>query len=108
MMAEIYARGPITCGMESTPGFEAYTGGIYSEAVSSPTINHIVSLIGWGTDSNGNNYWIGRNSWGTAWGEEGWFRIVRGDPTHNLGIETACNFAEAILPPPPPSFGRVY
>lgn len=106
MMAEIYARGPITCGMQSTPGFEAYTGGVYSEAVAAPSINHIVSLVGWGVDDTNTPYWIGRNSWGTPWGEDGWFRIVRGDPAHNLGIETSCNFAEAILPPPPPSFGR--
>ena len=28
---------------------------------------------------------------GTYWGEEGWFRIVRG--TDNLGIEDACDWA---------------
>eukprot|EP01046_Picozoa_sp_COSAG06_P031749 COSAG06_NODE_3118_length_5830_cov_5.051649_5_plen_74_part_00 len=34
---------------------------------------------------------IGRNSWGTYWGEHGWFRIVRG--TNNLGIEANCDWA---------------
>ena len=32
-----------------------------------------------------------RNSWGTYWGENGWFRIVKG--TNNLGIEGNCQFA---------------
>ena len=30
-------------------------------------------------------YWIGRNSWGTWWGEGGWFRIKMGGD--NLNIE---------------------
>ncbi|ETO07735.1 hypothetical protein RFI_29656 [Reticulomyxa filosa] len=33
----------------------------------------------------------GRNSWGTFWGNNGYFRIVKG--TNNLGIEELCNWA---------------
>jgi len=94
MQAEIFARGPISCGIEATNNFETnYTGGIYSEYIPTPAINHVVSVVGWGLDTATNTpYWIVRNSWGTFWGETGWFRIVLGRPEYNLGIETQCSF----------------
>ena len=95
MKAEIYARGPISCGIQGTSGFEAYNGGIYSEAISTPyNLSHEVSIVGWGSD-NENEYWIGRNSWGSFWGELGFFRIQM--YSNNLGIETACNWGVPIV-----------
>ena len=48
MKAEIYKNGPIGCGMSVTPKFEKYTGGIFSEDLINPIINHEISIVGWG------------------------------------------------------------
>jgi len=96
MKAEIYARGPIGCAMQATPAFQAYAGGVYSEIQSDVTINHEVSIVGWGSNALDGEYWIARNSWGTYWGETGFFRIKM--YTNNLGIENNCHWGVPVIP----------
>jgi len=89
MKAEIYKYGPISCGIQVTNAFEDYSGGIYSEYKVLPMINHEISVVGWGKDATtGQEFWIGRNSWGTYWGEGGFFRMATGK--YGLGIENDC------------------
>jgi len=99
MKKEIYARGPISCAVDATSKFEQYTGGIFSEKQVFITLNHEISVVGWGVDqSSGEAYWVGRNSWGTYWGIEGFFYIKMG--SDNLGIESECTYGV-------PSFTKV-
>ena len=92
MKAEILARGPITCGICATKKFEEYTGGIFEQRLVVPTLNHDISVVGWGFDEETQEeYWIGRNSWGTYWGENGFFRIKM--HSENLLIEDDCTWA---------------
>jgi hypothetical protein len=37
-------------------------GGIFKQHKPSPTINHIVSVVGWGVEDD-TEFWIVRNSW---------------------------------------------
>ncbi|KAG2451739.1 hypothetical protein HYH02_003519 [Chlamydomonas schloesseri] len=97
MKAEIFARGPITCGMDSSKGVEAYRGGVYAEAKERPEVFHTVTVVGWGMQrpqqarqgqerrqqrheeedlEGGVEFWVVRNNWGEAWGERGFMRLV--------------------------------
>ncbi|VDD91549.1 unnamed protein product [Enterobius vermicularis] len=102
MKAEIFHNGPIACGVAATKAFEDYAGGIYKESTHEP-IDHIISVHGWGVDhDSGVPYWIGRNSWGTPWGENGWFRVVTseykdGGSKYNLKIEEDCVWADPLI-----------
>jgi len=89
MMNELI-RGPIACGMAVTGEFLNYTGGIFVDKTGTTELDHDISIFGWGVE-NGVKYWVGRNSWGTYWGETGTFRILRG--ANNLGIESSCSWA---------------
>jgi len=91
MMAEISSRGPITCTIGCPETLENYTGGVYKDLSGDKSPDHDIEVTGYGTE-NGVDYWHVRNSWGVYWGEQGWFRIVRG--VDNLGIESQeCSWA---------------
>eukprot|EP00913_Durusdinium_trenchii_P011084 g10406.t1 len=86
MMKEIYNRGPISCGIDAMPLLK-YTTGIASGFRLLP--DHVVSVVGWGTDPNEGFYWIVRNSWGEYWGEQGYVRVKSGA----LALERQCAWA---------------
>ena len=70
-----------------------YNGGIYEDKTGDTNLVHEVSVVGFG-EEDGQKYWVARNSWGTAWGESGFFRVVRG--SNNIGIESDCAFATPV------------
>lgn len=79
MIAEIYARGPIACSVYAHgESFEGYNGGVIKDSTQYNSTTHVVAVTGWGSTSEGTKYWIGRNSFGSMWGEGGWFKLQRG------------------------------
>ena len=56
--------------------FMNYKGGIYQKEWYEffPLGGHAVKMIGYGVE-NGTKYWLYANSWGTSWGEKGFFKI---------------------------------
>jgi C1A family cysteine protease len=72
--------GPLAAPMFVFEDFLNYTGGVY-ELDRSKRYNlvgfHLVSIVGYQDDPsyNSGGYWICKNSWGTEWGENGYFKI---------------------------------
>jgi hypothetical protein len=64
---------------------QQYNNGIITGYNCPTNVNHAVNIVGWGKYSS-YEYWIVRNSWGTGWGEKGYFRILTG--RNACGIES--------------------
>ena len=95
MKVEIYASGPISCGIMSTSKLSNYKGGVFTEFSSKVKLNHEVSIVGWGVSDDKTEYWIGRNNWGTYWGENEFFRIRMN--IMNLGVNKNCTWGIPII-----------
>jgi len=80
----IYNDGPVETAFTVYSDFENYASGVYQHTSGRVLGGHAVKIVGWGTD-NGVNYWKVANSWNKYWGENGYFRIKRGDD--DCGIE---------------------
>lgn len=101
IMKEVMANGPVVVSFEPDFNFMYYKKGIYmslsennwmKNSLPRPEwekVDHSVTLVGWGYDEeHKQKYWLLMNSWGKNWGEEGYFKMVRG--SDHMGIESIC------------------
>jgi hypothetical protein len=76
-LMEAVAQQPVSVGIEADQSsYQLYKGGVLTTECGSK-LDHGVLLVGYGTDQ-GVDYWKIKNSWGSAWGENGYIRIQRG------------------------------
>jgi len=60
--------------------FQNYDGSYCLTYSGDDDPNHAVLLVGWDDKAcDGKGAWIGKNSWGTSWGDNGFFEIKYGD-----------------------------
>merc|ERR1712137_1247374 len=73
-----------------------YSGGIskpWKILCNPKKLDHGVAIVGFGVEG-GTKYWTIRNSWGPTWGEQGYYRIVRG--TGACGLNTMVATATGV------------
>lgn len=75
MKQYIAQYGSITACFFVYQDFFSYGGGVYRHVSGNLAGGHCVVLVGY-DDTQG--CWIAKNSWGTSWGESGFFRIAYG------------------------------
>jgi len=84
LLNAVATRGPVAVSVGAGL-WEFYGTGIWNSCSKDSTINHAVTLIGYGTDKDKKKkYWQIKNSWSTSWGEGGNMRLLReeGDNAH--------------------------
>jgi hypothetical protein len=65
--------GPLVTTMNVYSDFFSYTSGIYSHVSGNYQGGHAILIVGY---DHAGQYFIVKNSWGTGWGENGYFRIA--------------------------------
>ncbi|CAL6085783.1 Cathepsin_B [Hexamita inflata] len=80
-------QGTIQSQIDVYSDFMYYVDGVYKHVFGDVVGQLMVSIVGYGEENN-TKFWVVRNAWGSAWGEQGYFRIVRG--TNECQIERQC------------------
>ena len=80
------ADGPVEATLSVFADFTYYKEGVYKHVAGDFMGKHAVRIVGWGTDPTAGAYWLVANSWSTAWGDRGYFKIARG--TNECGFES--------------------
>jgi hypothetical protein len=72
MKQSLIDHGPLIICIHFWKDFLFYFGGVYKHHVGRHAGGHVVTIVGY---DDSKSCWIVKNSWGTKWGEDGWFRM---------------------------------
>ncbi|KAL3640291.1 hypothetical protein CASFOL_015259 [Castilleja foliolosa] len=81
------AYQPVSVAIEASGrALQLYSSGIFTGKCGTD-LDHGVVAVGYGTEK-GLDYWVVRNSWGSDWGENGYFKLERNvkEPSGKCGI----------------------
>nr|QFG74498.1 MAG: papain family cysteine protease [Megaviridae environmental sample] len=85
--------GPVSVAIDAEYNFQLYKSGIFTSLTCSNTsLDHGVTVVGYGVSNKGIKYFIIKNSWNTGWGMNGYVYW-------NRDIDNMCGIAEAASYP---------
>lgn len=82
---EIFKNGPVEGAFSVYEDLLNYKEGVYQHVAGKMLGGHAIRILGWGVE-NDTPYWLIANSWNTDWGQNGFFKILRGQ--NHCGIES--------------------
>ncbi|GMI84320.1 hypothetical protein like AT3G45310 [Hibiscus trionum] len=83
---------PVSVAFQVIPSFRLYRRGVFSNEACGSTsqdVNHAVLAVGYGVE-NGVPYWLIKNSWGSKWGDHGYFKMEMGK--NMCGVATCASY----------------
>lgn len=100
----LFTYGPLVTRMVVFSDLYSYAGGIYERVSGSLRGWHAILIVGYVDDSNvpGGGYFIAKNSWGTLWGEGGFFNIAYSQISSPVyfGLQTQAYILPSFPAPP--------
>ncbi len=81
----ISGNGPVTSGIGMGGGFGGYWDGDIYRCTNDDGGNHAIVLVGY---DDAGEYWIAKNSWGSSWGDDGFFKVGYGECYTAIDVHT--------------------
>jgi cathepsin L len=73
LLDAVLSVGPISVAIDAESDFQLYSSGVFeSTTCSNSSLDHAVTVVGYGVTSHNKTYYIIKNSWNTDWGVEGY------------------------------------
>ena len=98
--------GPLVTTFDVYQDFDYYKTGVYEHVYGNLRGGHAVLIVGYNDDVgvSGGGYFIVKNSWGTGWGESGYFNIAYSQKASPVYFgEWTIAYQKPTLPPASPA-----
>jgi C1A family cysteine protease len=94
----VYDNGPVSVAVDAV-SWQTYTGGVLTSC-SSSQLDFSATVVGFNKTANP-PYWLIKNQWGAAWGENGYIKVEYGTNQCNIsGEANAVVVAGQVTQPP--------